>query len=122
MKEFIDSIGGTTSELSEQCSVTTEEPAQYPWDSKDPVTVRDILQDIIFDPGSPEQDSFFSARWTEEPCFTGESNEEIIAALRTSNPRKPVFQNSTIKIFINSLRDDLTQEAEILFICIRIPV
>jgi len=61
IKKLIDSICGTTSELSEQFSITIEEPAHYLRDSKDPVTVWDILQNIIFNPGSPEQDSFFSA-------------------------------------------------------------
>jgi len=54
--------------------------------------------------------------------FTGESNEEIITVLRTSSPREPVFENSTIKIFMNSLRDDLTQETKMFFIFIRIDV
>ena len=49
IKKLIDSFGGTMCELSQQFSVTIKEPAQYPWDSKDPVTVRDILKDIIKD-------------------------------------------------------------------------
>ena len=49
-KEFIDSFGGTMCKLSQQFSIAIEKPAQYLWDSKDPLTVRDIVQDIIFNP------------------------------------------------------------------------
>ncbi|OGF67443.1 MAG: hypothetical protein A2Y62_18270 [Candidatus Fischerbacteria bacterium RBG_13_37_8] len=58
----------------------------------------------------------------EISSFTREGNEEIIAALRTSYPRKSMFQNSTVKVLINSFGDDLSQEAEILFIFFRIDV
>jgi hypothetical protein len=50
IKEFIDSIGGTAGKESQQFSIAIEKPTQYLWDSKDPLTVRDILEDIIFNP------------------------------------------------------------------------
>jgi hypothetical protein len=49
-KEFIDSFGGTACKESQQFSIAIEKPTQYLWDGKDPLTVRDIVQDIIFDP------------------------------------------------------------------------
>ncbi|OGF62158.1 MAG: hypothetical protein A2Y62_20190 [Candidatus Fischerbacteria bacterium RBG_13_37_8] len=74
------------------------------------------MQDIVFNPVKPDERSFLSTGRAEASCFTREGDEEIITALRTSYPRKPVFENSTIKILINSFSDDLSQEAEILFI------
>lgn len=61
-------------------------------------------------------------RRAEIPSFTREGNEEIITALRTSDPRKSMLENSAIKVLINSFRNDLAQEAEILFICIGIDI
>ena len=49
-KELIDSFASTLGQESQQFSVTAEEPAQYFRDSKDPLTVRDIMEYIIFDP------------------------------------------------------------------------
>jgi len=50
IKKLIDSFSGTMCELSQQFSVTIKEPTQYFGDSKYPLTVRDIVQDIIFNP------------------------------------------------------------------------
>jgi hypothetical protein len=60
-KELIDSFSCTLRQESEQFSVAIEEPAQYFGDSKHPLTVSDVLQYIIFDPGSPEKSSFLGA-------------------------------------------------------------
>jgi len=65
-KEFIDSFGGTACKESQQFSIAIEKPTQYFGDSKYPLTVRDILEDIIFDPRSPEECSFLGTRRAEE--------------------------------------------------------
>ena len=49
-KKFIDSFGSTLSQENEQRSVTIEEFAQNFRDSKDPVLMGDIMQDIVFNP------------------------------------------------------------------------
>src|SRR4030043_903158 len=107
-KKVKDSFGSTLSQESEQFSITIEESAQNLRDSKDPLSVRDIMQDIVFNPVKPDEDSFLRTGRAEASCFTREGDEEIITALRTSYPRKPVFENSTIKILINSFSDDLS--------------
>ena len=63
-----------------------------------------------------------STRRAEESSLTREGNEEIITALRTSDPRKTMLENSAIKVLINSFGDDLAQEAEIFFIFIGIDI
>ena len=102
-KELIDSFSSALSQDSEQFSLVIEESAQNFGDSEDPLTVRDILEDIIFDPGSPEEGSFFSTGRAKESCLTGESDKEIIGTFRATYPCESMIQNSTIKIFINSL-------------------
>ena len=47
--------------------------AQYLGNSEDPLTMRDILQHIILDSGSPEEAPFFSTRWTKKSSFERES-------------------------------------------------
>jgi hypothetical protein len=84
--------------------------------------VRDIMQDIVFNPAKPDESSFLSTRRAEASCFTREGNEEIITALRTSDPCASMFQNSTVEVLINSFGDDLAQEAEIFFICIGVDI
>ena len=122
MKEFIDSFGSAPGQESQQFSITIEEPAQYFGDSEDPLTVRDIIEYIIFNPGSPKEGSFLGARRAEESCFTREGDKEVLAALRTADSSEAMFENSTIKIFINGFRDDFTQETELFFIFIRIDI
>jgi hypothetical protein len=110
------------SQESEQRSITIEESAENLRDGKDPLSVRDIMQDIVFNPAKPDESSFLSTRRAEASCFTREGNEEIITALRTSDPCASMFQNSTVEVLINSFGDDRAQEAEILFIFFRIDV
>ena len=49
-KEFNDSFGSTSGKLSQEGSIAIKESAKYFGDSKYPLTVRDILQEIIFNP------------------------------------------------------------------------
>jgi len=65
---------------------------------------------------------FWAQEGQKKSSFTGESNEEILAALRTADSCEAMFKNSAIKIFVNSLRDDLTQETIMFFMFIRIDV
>jgi len=60
-KEFIDSFGSALGQEGDQFSVAIEESPQNFGDSEDPLTVRDILENVIFDPGSPEEGSFLGA-------------------------------------------------------------
>jgi hypothetical protein len=79
------------SEKSEQSSITIEESTKNLRDSKNPVSMRDIMQDIVFHPVKPDESSFLSTGRAEESCFTREGDEEISTALRASYSRKSVF-------------------------------
>lgn len=80
------------------------------------------MQDIVFNPVKPEESSFLSTRRAEASSFTREGDEEIITALRTSYPCESVLENTAVKVLINSFRDDLSQEAEIMFVFIGVDI
>ena len=69
-KKFKDSFGSTLSQESEQFSITIEESAQNLRDSKDPLSVRDIMQDIVFNPVKPDEGSFLRTGRAEISCLT----------------------------------------------------
>ena len=115
-----DGRGRAAGHFRQQQAIFVEKLAQRLGNGKDPLPVRDVFQNIFFDPCAPDQRPLLAAGGAEKAGLAGENHKKIMAAVRAAHPGKTVLHDPAVEVFADGGGDDFSEITILLFIPLRI--